>query len=321
MRNKVHTCAQMRGVSQDRALDLDPQYRDKRRLMPGQLFFESEGSKVAAHLYLPEDANNVPGIVMCHGFAGIKELLLPNFAERFSAHGYAVLTFDYRGFGESGGESGRLLPALQIEDILNAISFMRTCPNVDEKRIALWGTSFGGANAIVAATKDVEICCIAVQLTFGDGERVITNGQSAKEKSNLFALIEKMQVRKAKTGKELMVPIHKVLTDQQSQTFYEGHVAQYPALKVKIPFLTVAETLNHKPEQVVGKIKTPILITAAGKDGVNPVEESKNLFKLANNPKELFIIENATHYELYSGTYFEQAMAKQLEWFDTYMNH
>lgn len=287
--------------------------------MPEQLFFKSEGSKIAAHLYFPENVNNAPCIIMCHGFAGVKELLLPNFAERFSAHGYAALTFDYRGFGESEGEPGRLMPALQVEDILNAISFMRTCSNVDKKRIALWGTSFGGANAIVAATRNVKISCMAVQLTFGNGERVITNGQSDKEKSNLFALIEKMRIRRAKTGKELMVPIHKVLSDHQSKAFYERHAKQFNALKIKIPFLTVAETLNHKPDQFIEKIKTPILITAASKDAVNPVEESVILFKLANEPKDLHIIENATHYELYSGTYFKQAVARQLAWFDRHM--
>ncbi len=288
--------------------------------MPEQLFFKSAGSKVAAHLYFPENATNAPGIVMCHGFAGVKELLLPNFAERFSANGYAALTFDYRGFGQSEGESGRLIPALQVEDILNAISFMRSCSNVDKDRIALWGTSFGGANAIIAATQDVKINCIAVQLAFGNGKRVITNGQSENETSNLFALIEKMQMRKATTGKELMVPIHKVLSDHQSKAFYERHVELFPALKIKIPFLTVAETIKHQPEKVIGKIKTPILITAAGKDSVNPMEESEILFKLANEPKDLHIIEDATHYEVYSGTYFEQAIARQLSWFDTYMN-
>lgn len=95
----------------------------------------------------------------------------------------------------------------------------------------------------------------------------------------------------------------------QSKAFYESHVAQFPTLKIKIPFLTVAETLNHKPEQVIRKINAPILLTAAGKDGVNPVEESEILFKPANEPEKLHVIENATHYEVYSDTYFEQAIA------------
>lgn len=286
--------------------------------MPKQFFFKSDDAKVAAHLYMPQEVNKpkIPGIVMCHGFAGVKEMLLPNFAKRFAENGYAVLTFDYRGFGQSEGEPGRLKPSLQIEDIINALAYIRSCSQVDSERIALWGTSFGGANAIITATKDKNIKSIAVQLTFGDGQRVVTNGMSEKEAFNLYSLIEKMEERKTKTGKEMFVPILKVVSDPQSKAFYDSHVGQFPELKIKIPMLTVAETIKHKPELVIGDVKAPILITAAGQDGVNPLEESKILFQKANNPKEFFVIENATHYEIYYGEYFEKAIAKQLEWFN-----
>jgi fermentation-respiration switch protein FrsA (DUF1100 family) len=287
--------------------------------LPESLFFKSNGSKVACHLYVSQKLKKAPGIVMCHGFAGVKELLLPNFAERFSSQGYSVLTFDYRGFGQSEGEAGRLIPALQIEDILNALLFMRSRPEVDPDRIGLWGTSFGGANAIYAAAQDRNVRCLSVQLTFGDGERVVNNGRSEEEKLNLYAIIEKMQAHKAQTGKEMMVPIHKVLSDPQSKEFYKQNVEQFPALKIKLPFLTLSETINHKPEQLIGEIKSPILITCASKDGVIPASESEILYEKASDPKELFIIKNATHYEVYSGDFFEQAIAKQLSWFDSYL--
>jgi alpha/beta superfamily hydrolase len=45
-------------------------------------------------------------VLLCRGFAGIKELLLPAHAERFQKAGVAALTFDYRGFGGSEGEPG-----------------------------------------------------------------------------------------------------------------------------------------------------------------------------------------------------------------------
>lgn len=287
--------------------------------MPENLFFKSNGLKVACHLYVSQKGEKAPGIVMCHGFAGVKELLLPNFAEKFALHGYTVLTFDYRGFGQSEGEVGRIIPANQIEDILNAIVFLRSCPEVDPKRIGLWGTSFGGANAIFVAAQDNTVRCLSVQLTFGSGERVVTRGQSEEEKLNLFTMIEKMKARKAQSGKEMMVPIHKVLSDPQSQDFYRRNVEEFPALKIKLPFLTVAETIKHKPEQVIGDIKIPILITAASNDGVNPAFESEILYQRANEPKELFIIKNATHYEVYSGVYFEQAIDKQLSWFNVHL--
>lgn len=284
--------------------------------MSEQIFFKSGGCQLAADLYYPQKEHKVPGIVMCHGFAGVKELLLPDFAQRFAMGGFAVLTFDYRGFGQSEGEKGLLVPGLQIEDIINALAFLRSCEQVDSERIGLWGTSFGGANAIFAAVQDNNVKSLAVQLSFADGRRVVTQGMSEKEKSNLYALIEKMKERKARTGKEMMVPIQKVLNDPQSKAFYDSHVEKFPELGIKIPMLTVAETIMHRPENIIKDLKVPILITAAGRDGVNPLEESKILFQKANEPKDLFIIENATHYGVYSGEYFEQAIARQLDWFN-----
>ena len=72
--------------------------------------YYSEGARLGAVLYVPDGAgpaNRRPGIVLCHGFTGIKELILPDYAQRFAAAGYVALAFDYRGFGESEGERGR----------------------------------------------------------------------------------------------------------------------------------------------------------------------------------------------------------------------
>lgn len=282
--------------------------------------FTSEGQTVVADLYLPDEKSvNTPAILLCHGFAGVKELLLPAFAEYFANSGYVAMTFDYRGFGGSGGEPGRLVPALQIEDIKNAISFLSGLPEVDAERIALWGTSFGGANAIIAAAEDARVKALAVQLTFADGENVVTSAMSAEEKSKFLATIEKMEERKAATGKEMMVPIIKVLSDEQSKTFYHDYAENYPALKIKIPFLTVAETLQHKPINSIPRVSVPVLVVAATNDSVNPASESRSLYAAANDPKELFELEGATHYEVYSGELFERAAAKQVAWFNHYL--
>ncbi len=282
--------------------------------------FNSEGSRVAADLYLPDDVTtNAPVILLCHGFAGVKELLLPAFAEHFAKAGYVAMTFDYRGFGASEGEPGRLVPALQVEDIKNAITFLSQCPEVDSDRIALWGTSFGGANAVVTAAEDDRIKAVSVQLTFADGERVITSTMSSDEKHKFLATIEKMELKKEKTGREMMVPIVKVLSDEQSKKFYQEYADEHPALKIKIPFLTVAETMKFKTINTISNVSVPLLVVAATNDSVNPVTESHALYAAANEPKELFELEGATHYEAYKGPVFEKTANKQVEWFNNHL--
>ncbi|MCX7920882.1 MAG: alpha/beta fold hydrolase [Clostridia bacterium] len=284
--------------------------------------FYSEGSLIKGILHLPEnlDENRKhPAIVLCHGFAGVKELLLPNFAKRFSENGFIVLSFDYRGFGESEGERGRLLPKNQITDIRNAITFLQSIVEVDSQRIGLWGTSFGGANAIITSSIDKRVKCLSVQITFGNGERVITGGMSEEEKSKFYDSITKMCIRAVTKNKEMMVTVDKVLTDEQSKEFYFSHVEEFPALKTKIPFLTVKETIEHKAENHIGSVNIPILIVGAENDAVNPIEESTILFEKANEPKELLIVKGATHYDLYEGEKFEEVSNKQIEWFSRYL--
>ena len=69
--------------------------------------FYSETVPMAGVLFMPEGmaANEKrPGIVMCHGFTAVKEVLLPEIARRMATLGYVTLTFDYRFLGASGGE-------------------------------------------------------------------------------------------------------------------------------------------------------------------------------------------------------------------------
>ena len=55
---------------------------------------------------------------MAHGFAAVKEVDLPTFAERFAAAGLVTLVFDYRYFGESEGEPrNQLFPQAQLDDL------------------------------------------------------------------------------------------------------------------------------------------------------------------------------------------------------------
>ncbi|WP_341660080.1 alpha/beta fold hydrolase [Vibrio sp.] len=282
--------------------------------------FKSHSSSISGHLFLPKNTTKpAPLIILCHGFCGVKELLLPAFAERFANHGYAALTFDYRGFGESEGEKGRLVPALQIEDIHAAIDWAKQETSVDSSRIALWGSSFGGANAIIAASQSHDIKCVVAQLTFADGETVITDKMSVEEKEKFLSTLERMRDKKAKTGKEMMVPIAKVLSDDQSVDFFNHYKDDFPALTIKIPFLTVWETINHKPIQALKNLNKPLLIVAAEKDGVNPLEESRLLFDAAHEPKSLHVEKDATHYEVYSGQHFESVVTKQLDWFNRYL--
>ncbi|MGI6795030.1 alpha/beta hydrolase, partial [Gordonia sihwensis] len=134
--------------------------------------FPSTGGTCAGWLYEPADAAGTPRpiIVMAHGLAGVKEMRLDAFADRFADAGYRCLVFDYRHFGASSGEPRQLLDiGSQLDDWRAAIAYARTLDDVDPERVVIWGTSFGGGHVIHTAARDHRIAAVIAQCPFTDG--------------------------------------------------------------------------------------------------------------------------------------------------------
>ncbi|PNS12182.1 hypothetical protein COO59_08915 [Mixta theicola] len=271
-------------------------------------------------LHQPSGAGRKPVIILCHGFCGIREILLPAFADAFARAGFAAITFDYRGFGDSDGERGRLVPAMQIADILAVVRWARQQPELDAQRIGLWGTSFGGCHVFGAAAEAPEIKCIVSQLAFADGEAIVSGQMNEEEKQAFIATLDKMAEKQKNSGKEMMVSVNRVLSDAESKAFFAENRTLYPKMDIKIPFLTVRETLQYKPASYAAQVKCPTLVVIAGKDTVNPPEQGRALFAAIGAPeKKLYEQADARHYDIYTGAHFGQVIRVQTEWFEKYL--
>ncbi len=150
----------------------------------------SDGTRLAGKLWYPkdrEDGEDLPAIVLCHGWGGTMSHLNTTYAPKFAAGGFFVLAFDYRGWGESDsrivnlGEAAApddtgnatvnvqvirevVDPFGQLEDIRNALLFVEGEPGVDTERIGVWGTSFGGGLVIYTAANNPRIKCVVSQV-------------------------------------------------------------------------------------------------------------------------------------------------------------
>ncbi|WP_424188695.1 alpha/beta hydrolase [Actinokineospora sp. G85] len=133
--------------------------------------FDSDGTRCAAWLYRPVGVEGpVPLVVMAHGLGAVREWRLDAFAERFAEQGWAVLVFDYRYLGASGGEPRQMLDiGAQLADWRAALAFGRSLPGVDSARIAVWGTSFGGGHALSTAAQDHGVAAVVAQCPFTSG--------------------------------------------------------------------------------------------------------------------------------------------------------
>lgn len=284
------------------------------------IHFYSEGLKLAGVLFLPDAPGPHPGIVLCHGFTGIKELVLPDYARRFVEAGFAALTFDYRGFGESEGPRGRLIAWEQVHDIRNAITFMQAQAEVDEDRIGLWGTSYGGAHVPGVAGLDTRVKAAVAQVGFGDGERLFKSKTTPEQQAALQVMLDMDRRQRVLEGKSTMIDPLQVLSDEDSVRFFNAAIEQLPSLRVQIPIETIESTLGYRPEEFAGRISPrALLLIAVEHDLPCPKEEYEAVYARAGEPKRLVVLPGLHHYDVYAGDGTRQTGALAIDWFQRYV--
>lgn len=127
--------------------------------------FPSTGVELHGWLYEPQLSAPWPLVVMAHGYSATRRMTADKYAEVFCEAGFAVLLFDHRGFGDSGGEPRRQINTwMQARGYLDAITFARRNANVDAARIAVWGDSLSGGVALVVAAIDEGVAALLVQV-------------------------------------------------------------------------------------------------------------------------------------------------------------
>lgn len=135
------------------------------------LTFTSQGVTCRAWLYRPAGtAGPAPVVVFAHGFSATNALHYGLRARAYAERGLAVLDFDPRHLGTSGGEPRQIVDAhRQVEDLTAAVAFVRTLPTVDPTRIGLFGSSLGGGLAIDVASRTPDLAALVVIVPHVDG--------------------------------------------------------------------------------------------------------------------------------------------------------
>jgi dienelactone hydrolase len=280
------------------------------------LTFTSGGESLAAWLYLPtEDAADMPCVVMAHGFGGVRSARLDAFAERFAQAGLAALVFDYRHFGDSGGEPRQLLSiAKQLDDWRAAVAFARTLPEVDAARVAAWGTSFSGGHVQVIASEDHRLAAAVSQGSFGDGLVTLAGfGIGPILKLTYHGLRDQ-------AGALLGRPPHMIplVGDPGTAATMTTPDAKpgYMAI-VKQPFRNEAAARVglrvglYRPVRKAAQIRCPWLVVVADRDAVTPPKPMVAAAKRA--PLGELRHHDCGHFDIYVGEVFERNVADQVE--------
>jgi len=108
--------------------------------------FNSDGLQLAGVVHIPDGAgpnDHRPAIVMMHGFGANKDGGPEWVCGQFESWGYVALRFDYRGCGDSGGERGRIIPAEEVADARNAITYLTSRPRLEPHSAMRAGSTSG----------------------------------------------------------------------------------------------------------------------------------------------------------------------------------
>ena len=288
--------------------------------------FYSEGCKLSGDLYLPEGLrpeDRRAGIVLCHGYTGVKDLYLPDNARVLNEAGYVVLTFDYKGWGASEGPRSRLAPYGRVADVQAALTFLGLQPQVDPDRLGIYGTSYGGATVVWVGAVDPRVKCIVSVVGVGHGRRWMRSVLRPDEWHDLLDRAKADREKRVLDGQSAMADRSQILLpDRQSAELAAAARRANPAAVNELPLEFIDDTLAFHPEWVVDKIAPrPILFITADDDRLVPPEESEALFAKAGEPKKLVALHGFGHYEVYVEPAFGQVMTETTAWFRKYLPH
>ncbi len=282
--------------------------------------FYSEGTRLSGDLFLPQGLNpgeRRAGILLCHGYTGVRNLYLPDTAKALTDAGYVVLTFDYKGWGDSDGPKARLSPYGRVLDSQAALTFLGAQSMVDKDRLGIYGTSYGGATVVWTAAVDPRVKAVVSVVGIGNGRRWMRSVRHPDEFADLLARSEQDRIQRVLTGKSEYVDRNSVLLpDRQSLELATAARKNNPNAVGEIPLEYIDDTLGFHPEWIVDKISPrPVLFITSDDDRLVPPDESESLYAKAGQPKKLITLKGWGHYEVYAGEAFRQVIEPTLAWY------
>ena len=134
---------------------------------------ENEGQKIFGVLHRPKTEKDVPCVVIMHGFASSKHGTNRShviLSEKLAEHGVASLRFDFRGAGDSEGCLSQISLEDMVGDALAALEHTKELDGIDSEKIGIFGSSLGGAIAMLASERFGNVAAMALWAPVASGE-------------------------------------------------------------------------------------------------------------------------------------------------------
>src|SRR5687768_18197367 len=273
------------------------------------------GISLSGDLYLPKNRSDKPlaALAISGPFGAVKEQSSGLYAQNMAERGFAALAFDASYTGESGGQPRNVAsPDINTEDFSAAVDFLGLQESVDRNRIGIIGICGFGGMALNAAAIDKRISAVATTSMY-DMSRVMANGYddalTSRQRAQALELLGEQRWKDAEKGinapsannlpdklegnePQFVVDyFHYYKTDRgfhpRSINSNGSWTATTPLSFMNMPLLTYIKEISPRP-----------VLLIAGEDAHSRYF-SEDAYKAAAEPKELVILPDVVHVDLY----------------------
>jgi uncharacterized protein len=235
--------------------------------MSEPITFHSQGARLSGRLWATPGQRR-PAVLVTGSWMTVKEQMPGRYAPLLAEAGFAAMTFDFRGFGESEGTPREIESATQkAEDIRNAVAFLRTHPSVDGNRIGALAVCASAGYTAAAAAGDGRLRSIAMVAPWlHDAEivRAVYGGEEGV--TQRLSQAAAARERYARTGEVEYVPAASN-SDATAAMYWPGDALDYylnprrgaiPEWGARFALMAWKEWLEFDPIALAPRVTVPV---------------------------------------------------------------
>ena len=273
---------------------------------------------VVGNLFIPkalDSANRSPAIIVGHPMGAVKEQSSNLYAQKLAEQGFVTLALDLSFWGESEGRPrNAVLPDMYAEDFSAAVDYLGSQPFIDRQRIGVLGICGSGSFVISAAKIDPRMKAIATVSMYDMGAANrdgLKHSQTLEQRKQVIAAAAEQRYVEFAGGKieytggtvqELKADTHPI--QREFFDFYRTPRGEFtptsstPQQTTRPTLSSNTKFMNFYPFVDIESISPRPMLFIAGANA-HSREFSEEAFRLAGEPKELVIVPNAGHVDLY----------------------
>lgn len=267
--------------------------------------FESGGQTLVGVLFLPADATDrLPAVVVAPPWLNVKEQVAARHARELAERGLAALAFDYRCWGESGGEPRELESAsAKIEDLRVAVRYMQTRSEAAPGGVGVLGVCFGAGHALTAAAGNPDVKSVATVAAWLHDRPSLVATFGQEEIDRRYRVAAEAKAAFDATGETRYVPAASN-TDRTAGMFSPDPAFFYtnptrgavPTWTNRMAVMSWTEWLDLDGLAAAAELTQPLLIVHS--DGSALPDNARKAFAAAKGPKDLYWTEG-DHLDFY----------------------